>query len=144
MRALDLLPLLLLLLLAPLLSTRYAAIAALTVTLLELFALNAGFNALVPARYYRPELPIVQELRRRAPAEPFRVAGLDWAFLPNASAQYGLEDIRGSDPMSLAPYTALLRPLTVRDPTTDLDRVIVTSDPRLDFLGLRVLFGDPG
>lgn len=144
MRPLDLLPLLLLLVLAPLLSTRHAAAAALTATLVELFALNAGFNALVPARYYRPELPIVQELRKRAPAEPFRVVGLDWAFLPNASAQYGLEDVRGSDPMSLASYTAWLRPLTVRDPTTDLDRLVVTKDPRLDFLGVRFLLGDPG
>jgi hypothetical protein len=143
MRPLDLLPLLLLLALVPLLSTRYAATAALTVTLVELFALNAGFNALVPARYYRPELPIIQELQKRAPAEPFRIAGLDWTLLPNASAQYGLEDIRGSDPMSLASYTAWLRPLTVRDPATDLDRLIVTKDPRLDFLGVRFLLGDP-
>lgn len=34
-----------------------------------------------------------------APPEPYRIVGLDWVFLPNASAQYGLEDIRGSDPM---------------------------------------------
>jgi hypothetical protein len=46
--------------------------------------------------------------------------------------------------MSLASYTAWLRPLTVRDPTTDLDRLVVTTDPRLDFLGVRFLLGDPG
>ncbi len=143
MRPVDLLPLLLLFALVPMLSTRYAA-AALVVTLVELFALNAGFNALVPARYYRPDLPIIAELRKRAPQEPYRVAGLDWTFLPNASAQYGLEDIRGSDPMSLAAYTAWLRPLTVRDPATDLDRLVVTNDPRLDFLGVRFLLTDPG
>src|SRR5262249_21567628 len=61
----------------------------------ELFALNAGFNALVSPKYFRSRLPIIEALRAHAPREPFRVAGLDWNFLPNASAQYGLEDIRG-------------------------------------------------
>jgi hypothetical protein len=150
MRPIDLLPVLLLFALAPLLRTRWSAAAALTVTAVELFVLNAGFNALVPARYFRPELPIIQALRSRAPAEPFRVAGFDWTFLPNASAQYGLEDIRGSDPMALESYLEYLRPLMTRDQTTDLDRLTIVNDPvtggetRLDFLGLRFLMAAPG
>ncbi len=127
-----------------LLRTHWAGAVALVVTVIELFVLNAGVNALVPGPYFRPALPLIQALKARAPAEPFRVAGFDWAFLPNASAQYGLEDIRGSDPMALHSYTEYLRPLTRRDPSTDLDRLVDVNDMRLFFLGLRFLIAEPG
>jgi hypothetical protein len=144
MQPIDLLPVVLLLAVGALIRMQHGAAAALVATVVELFALNTGFNALVPAKYFRPELPIVEALRARAPHEPYRVAGFDWTFLPNASAQYGLEDIRGSDPMSLYAYTEFLKPLTRRDPTTDLDRLVVVDDPRLDFLGVRFLMAEPG
>lgn len=110
----------------------------------ELFLLNQGFNALVDAKYYRPELPIVSALRRLAPPEPYRIAGFDWAFLPNASTQYGLEDVRGSDPMSFAAYTEILKPLVVDDPSIDVDRVVNVDHPLLDELNVRFLMAEPG
>jgi hypothetical protein len=100
----------------------------------ELFALNAGFNALVKREYFRPRLPIVGALRACAPQEPFRVAGLDWMLLPNASAQYELEDIRGSDPMAFESYDAYLQRFTVQEPGTWVRRVIDPERPELDFL----------
>jgi hypothetical protein len=111
---------------------------------IDLFVLNGGFNALVAERYYKPRLPIVEELRRRAPAEPFRVVGLEWMFLPNASAQYGLEDIRGSDPMSYESYTSVLKPIVVDDPGIDFDRVVNVQDALLDRLNVRYLMTEPG
>ena len=110
---------------------------------IELFALNAGFNALVPQKYFRPPLPIVEALRSHAPAEPFRVAGLDWTFLPNASAQYGLEDIRGSDPMAFVSYDSYLQRFTVQEAGTWVRRVVDPQAAELDFLNVRYLMTDP-
>lgn len=109
----------------------------------ELLALNAGFNALVDTKYDAPRLPIVEALRAHAPAEPFRVAGLDWAFLPNAAARYGLQDVRGSDPMELESYAAWFRRFSVREPGTDVARVVDANAPQLDRLGVRFLIAQP-
>ena len=119
------------------------AVGAVLLTV-DLFVLNGGFNALVQGRYYKPRLPIVEAVRQRAPAEPFRMVGLEWMFLPNASAQYGLEDIRGSDPMSYESYTSVLKPIVVYDPSIDFDRVVNVQDPLLDRLNVRYLMTEPG
>jgi hypothetical protein len=118
---------------------RWAAVAVAG----ELLAMNAGFNALVNAKYFRPELPIFAALRAHTPKEPFRVVGRDWVLLPNASAQYGLEDIRGSDPMAYAAYDAFLRRFTVQQEGTWVRRVVDVERPELDFLNVRFLLAEP-
>lgn len=123
---------------------RFVPAAAFVLLTLDLFVLNSGFNALVERKYYKPELPIVQTLRRIAPREPYRIAGLDWMFLPNASAQYGLEDIRGSDPMSFDAYTELLKPIVIDDRSIDFDRIVNVEHPLLDRLNVRYLMTEPG
>jgi hypothetical protein len=122
-----------------LLPRRFAAIPIAA----ELFVLNSGFNALVDGRYFRPPLPIVSALRAHAPQEPFRIVGHDWVFLPNASAQYGLEDIRGSDPMVSANYEGYLQRFTAREEGTDVRRVIDVDRQELDFLNVRFLLAEP-
>jgi hypothetical protein len=126
------------------LARRFVVAAALFCTAIELFTLNAGFNVLADARYFRPELPIVDALRAAAPREPFRIVGYEWTFLPNGPAQYGLEDIRGSDPMAYQSYVRFLAPLVVDDPRMDFDRVIDVEAPRLDFLNVRFLITEDG
>lgn len=133
-----------LLALVALFGRRFTPATAFALLLLDLFALNAGFNALVDGRYYKPRLPMVEELRRIAPKEPYRIAGLEWMFLPNASAQYGLEDVRGSDPMSYAAYCELLRPIVVDDKSIDFDRIVNVNDRLLDVLNVRYLLTEPG
>lgn len=130
-------------LLLMLIPRRFAPAAAAALITVELLVLNSGFNALVESRYYKPRLPIVEALQRVAPAEPYRIAGLEWMFLPNASAQYGLEDIRGSDPMSYHAYTELLKPIVVDDRSIDFDRIVDVHDPLLDALNVRYLMTDP-
>jgi hypothetical protein len=122
---------------------RVIAGAAAALTLVELFAFNANFNRLVDAKYYRPRLPIVEALRARAPREPFRIAGFNWVLVPNAATQYGLEDIRGSDPMSLASYTRVLEPVGEIAEGTEVVRVLRPDHPLLDFLGVRFLLAEP-
>ncbi len=123
---------------------RLVPAAAFVLLTVDLFVLNAGFNALVERRYYKPELPVVDALRRVAPAEPYRIAGLDWMFLPNASAQYSLEDIRGSDPMSYDAYTELLKPIVVDDKSIDFDRIVDVNHRLFDVLNVRYLMTEPG
>jgi hypothetical protein len=131
-------------LLLMLIPRRFAPAVAAAFLTIELLVLNSGFNALVESRYYKPQLPIVEALRRVAPAEPYRIAGLEWMFLPNASAQYGLEDIRGSDPMSYNAYTELLKPAVVDDRSIDFDRIVDPHSPLLDALNVRYLMTEPG
>ncbi len=131
-------------LLLALLPRRFIPAGAFVLLTIDLFALNAGFNALVERRFYKPKLPIVQALQRIAPAEPYRIAGFDWMFLPNASAQYGLEDVRGSDPMSYDTYTELLKPIVADDRSMDFDRIVNVNHPLLDRLNVRYLLTEPG
>lgn len=117
--------------------------AAAALTLVELFAFNANFNRLVDATYYRPALPIVQALRAHAPREPFRITGFNWVLMPNAAAQYGLEDVRGSDPMSFVSYTRVLERVGEIGEGSDVVRVLRVDDPLLAFLGVRFLLAEP-
>ncbi len=117
------------------------AAAALAV-LVELFAFNAGFNALVSGAWYRPRLPILDRLAELSRGEPSRILGHDWTFLPNAAAQYGFEDIRGSDPMALAAYARFFERIAVQD-ASDVRRVQDLTRPELAFLGVRFLLTDP-
>ena len=123
---------------------RHMMVAATILLSFDLFVLNSGFNALVDSRNYKPQLPIVDELRRIAPREPFRIAGLEWMFLPNASGHYGLEDIRGSDPMSYDVYTEVLKPIVVDDRSIDFDRIVNVNHALLDRLNVRYLMTEPG
>lgn len=116
---------------------------ATVIVLADLFSYNTTFNALVKPKYFRPRLPIIDALRTHAPREPFRVVGRDWVFLPNASAQYGLEDVRGSDPMELASYAEFFRTFSVQEPGTDVKRVQDVDRAELDFLNVRFLLAEP-
>ncbi len=115
---------------------RFRSWAAVALVFVELCAFNSGFNALVDAKYFRPPLPIVDALRAHAPREPFRVAGLAWVLLPDSSAQYGLEDVRGSDPMAFASYDSYLRRFTAPE-LGWLPLIKDANRPELDFLNVR-------
>ncbi len=121
---------------------RFRSWAAVALVFAELAAFNSGFNALVDAKYFRPPLPIVDALRAHAPREPFRVAGLAWVLLPDSSAQYGLEDVRGSDPMAFATYDSYLRRFTAPE-LGWLPLIKDANRPELNFLNVRFLLGEP-
>jgi hypothetical protein len=125
-----------------LLPPRFRGWGGVVLVFAELCAFNSGFNALVDAKYFRPPLPIVEALRAHASREPFRVAGISWTLMPNSAAQYGLEDVRGSDPMAFASYDQFLRRFTA----PELGWIPLIGDanrPELDFLNVRFLFGEP-
>jgi hypothetical protein len=122
---------------------RLAPVAALVVTVIELFTFNAHFNVLTSRACFQPPMPILDALRELSQGEPSRIVGHDWTFLPNAAAQYGVEDIRGHDPMALASYATFFKSIAVDDPSSDVLRVQDVEHPALPFLGTRFLLTDP-
>jgi len=123
---------------------RRAAVAAFVLVTVDLLAVTYGYNALTPARWYAPRLPIIDALKRAAPATPYRVLGLDWTFLPNAAAQYGVEDIRGSDPMEWSEYAKFFRAVELPDASIDVKRIADPEQPLLDRMNVRYLLTPPG
>ena len=121
---------------------RLAMVAFAAVTV-ELLTLNLPYNAPVDAGLFRPDLPIVEKARELAPEEPFRIAGLDWTFLPNTSALYRLEDVRGSDPMAWQRYVEYLSRFSIPTDNADVRRIVDASRPELDHLGVRFMFAEP-
>jgi membrane protein YfhO len=123
-----------------------AAALACILTAIELFSFTFDYNAITDRRYYAPRLPIIDALHRFAaiaPAEPFRVLGIDWVFLPNAAAQYGVEDVRGSDPMEWSEYVKFFRLAEVKDASIDVKRIADPTQIAIDFLNVRYLLTEP-
>ena len=59
-----------------------------------------------------PHLALLDAIDRRG--EPFRVAPFGSTMLPNTPTMYGLEDVRGNTPMTLAAYGEILPMFTSR------------------------------
>lgn len=124
---------------------RRAAALAASLIVMELFVFNLPFNAVASRSFYAPRLPIVDALHEYTGDEgPFRVVGLRWFLLPNVSAHYGLEDIRGSDPMALAEYQEFFRLVQADNPEFFIKRVRKPNQPGLDFLNVRFVMAKPG
>lgn len=128
-----------------------AAVAALfrrrlllaSMTTLALLPTVAAFDNWIPASSafsYYPETPAVRYVQERA--EGYRVTGLHSALLPHSAAFFGLEEVRGYDPMAFAPYQEFLDTFT--EPRRPLWNVVADwRHPALDFLGVRYLFDHP-
>jgi hypothetical protein len=119
------------------------AVAAIAVAL-ELLLLNLPFNAPVERRFFKPRLRIVEVLHGVGGPDPFRIVGHDWVLMPNASALYRLEDVRGSDPMELHSYRRYFELIGVDEPGMDVQRVVDLDHPALDFLNVTYALAEPG
>lgn len=125
---------------------RMAAFLACVLATLDLFVFTFDYNAITDRRYYAPKVPIIEALNRFASAaspEPFRILGLDWMFLPNSAAQYGLEDVRGSDPMEWGDYVRFFRVAEAKDTSIDVKRIVDPNESAIDFLNVRYLLTVP-
>jgi hypothetical protein len=123
-----------------------AAQVAIPFVAAELFIFCVPFNAIADRELYAPPLPIVEEISKHSSSstEPFRVVGLGWMLTPASSAHYGLEDIRGLDPMALTPYQEFLGLVAVDNPAYNLHLVRRSAQPGLDFLNVRYVLAEPG
>jgi len=121
------------------------AAVAVPFVFLELASLNAAFHPPRNESLFAPELPIIEALRKHAVASgPFRVVGRDWTLLPDLATHYGLEDIRGVDPMASSAYLEVLDITAKRHPRWPSVRLIIKfPQPILDFLNVRYVLTDP-
>jgi hypothetical protein len=70
------------------------------------------------------------------------VAGLRHALLPASAAFFGLEDIRGYEPMALRRYVDFVSALGSTEDAI-VPRLSETTHPALRFLGVRFVFAEP-
>ena len=94
-------------------------------------------GALVPV--YQPEvayprLALLKQLE--GIPEPFRIVGSRSAMLQNTATMYGLEDVRGSSPMTLR-WMAELAPLWARQAPRQFDQILRLDDPLLSMMNVR-------
>ncbi|MEP7011475.1 MAG: YfhO family protein [Acidobacteriota bacterium] len=124
-------------------SRRSGRLAA-ALVLAALIAPRAGlFSRWVPlssAASFYPETEPIRAVRGRAAG--WRVAGLGSALLPQSAAFFGLEEVRGYDPMTFAPYAEFIG--HAGTPTyPGWTRLSEPAQPILSFLGVRFIFGPP-
>jgi hypothetical protein len=93
-----------------------------------------------PSADFYPAIPELAALP--AGGEPYRVAGLGGAFVPNQSAMYGLEDVRGYEAITNA-RLAETYPLWCAPQELWFNRVDDPGRPFLAFLNARYLLAEP-
>ena len=88
-----------LLLVAPRVSrSGIAAMLLLTAIVAELWIATRAWNPNIRASMMYPTTPLITELKKLSPREPYRIVGGGPAFFVNVPAVFGLEDVRAHDP----------------------------------------------
>lgn len=121
-----------------------ARAAILTAALLALFLAQrrvemGGLYTSYPSRAFYPPLEILDAIPR---GRPERMTSLGFTFLPNTSALYELEDVRGYEAMTLAPLTETFPLWCVHQPVW-FNRVDDPTKPFLSFLNVRYVLAPP-
>ena len=117
------------------------AIVALTVG--ELWLVGLDYNPTIAPENVYPTPALVESLLRDdppRPSAPYRVMGLDLALVPNTSMIFGLEDIRGYDPIAPRRYMALMSRLSGAVRVGHHLLFTQAAAPMLDFLNVRYAF----
>jgi len=108
------------------------------VAICDLLAAHGAINPGLPLARLYPETGAVRFLAR----QEGRVAGTLSALRPNAAMVYGLDDLRGDDPVKLARYEAVYGSFAAPDPVY-YQPIVRFGDPWLDRLGLRWVLTGP-
>lgn len=96
-----------------------------------------GVHKSFPAKDAYPQMTIFDAMKNVR--EPFRIVGQGFAFMPGTNALYGLEDVRGYEAMTFAPYFDTYRIWCVGQPVF-FNRVDDLSKPMLSMLNVRFAF----
>jgi hypothetical protein len=105
---------------------------------LLLFIVERGLEAgrlypTLPNRAFYPGLPVLDPIPRHA---PYRFTAASFLFVPNVSALYELEDVRGYEAMTFQPLTETF-PLWCVPQAVWFNRVDDPTAPFLSFLNVR-------
>ena len=92
-----------------------------------------GVYPTLPNRAFYPDLPVLDPIPRDA---PWRFTASSFLFIPNASALYELEDVRGYEAMTFQPLTETFPLWCVPQPVW-FNRVDDPTTPFLSFLNVR-------
>jgi hypothetical protein len=92
-----------------------------------------------PERMFYPPIPILKYMQNDLQT-PFRMVGLHFAFLPDAAALYGLEDVRGYEAMTFR-RLAETYPLWCRPQGASFNNVFDKSRPFLSMLNVKYAIG---
>jgi hypothetical protein len=102
--------------------------------------LEAGkVNPVLPAETFYPPLPVLSRIPR---GTPDRMTALGMSFIPNASAAYGLEDVRGYEAMTLAALSETF-PIWSIQQGFWFNRIDNPATPLLAFLNVRWVLTPP-
>lgn len=113
---------------------RWSAAAILGVLLLQRTMSETGVYDIIDAQAAYPPVPIFEPLRKIR--EPFRVTGASLTFIPNMSALYELEDVRGYQAMTLLHYVETFPLWCIPEPVW-FNRVNDLTKPFVSFLNVR-------
>jgi Bacterial membrane protein YfhO len=92
------------------------------------------------SKAFYPALDFLDPIPRR---EPYRVVAVGYTFIPNVSALYGLEDVRGYEAMTFFPLLETAPLWCVPQPVW-YNRVDDPTRPFLSFLNVRWVIAPPG
>jgi len=90
----------------------------------------------IPARAFYPRVPSIAAIPQST--EPFRIAALNYQFIPDAAVFYGLEDARGYSAMNNLRLAATF-PLWCTQQPVSYNLIPDASRPFLSFLNIRYL-----
>jgi hypothetical protein len=99
-----------------------------------------GVHPTLSADTPHPRLPIFDHIPT---AEPWRFVGVGYTFIPNISALYEIEDVRGYEAMTFRPFWETY-PLWCQGQPVWFNRVDDASRPFLSFLNVRWAFSEKG
>jgi hypothetical protein len=110
----------------------------LAIVLIERTLEDGGIYPAIDEKAFYPDFRQLASVKRD---ELFRVAGTFVTLLPNGSAMYGLEDVRGYEAMTFRRYTETY-PIWSRYTRAFFNPVNDVSKPFLSFLNVRYFFDD--
>ncbi|HSP35970.1 MAG TPA: hypothetical protein VLU46_16790, partial [Thermoanaerobaculia bacterium] len=119
---------------------RWTGAAIVALILLQRVMTVGGIYETFPRDAAYPPVPVFAALKNIG--EPFRVTGVFLSFIPNMSALYELEDVRGYEAMTLALNKETWRLWSV-DQGTTFNRVDDLTRPFLSFLNVRFAIVPP-
>lgn len=119
------------------------SLVILAVVIGELWHFGLGYNPTIPPEQVFPTPALVDTLLAEDASgngEPYRVVGTNLTLVPNVSMVFGLEDIRGYDPIALRRYMALMNKLKGAVRVGHHLLFTGANVPFFDFLNVRYAF----
>jgi len=127
---------------AALAARRHLASAAVLLLVVQRGVEMGGTYPTLPAATLAPNLPTLSALPSGKASGPYRVVAVNDIFRPNASALYGLEDVRGYESIALDRFVDTY-PLWCRPQWASFNTVDRLDPPFLSFLNVRYAIASP-